>query len=126
MEKQSMNEKKCLSNLQMLFFFPQLIKIFAIDFFVKKKKIHIWTSIKHLQQQRQQWTWVKTAQVTVKWGGCWAEGGGMDASDFYLQLIQPILGGNERLIQVGWPGEQWADGLWGYSTKNEINLHTQQ
>lgn len=33
-----MNEKKCLSNLQMLFFFPQLIKIFAIDFFVKKKK----------------------------------------------------------------------------------------
>lgn len=59
-------------------------------------------------------------------GGCWAEGGGMDASDFYLQLIQPILGGNERLIQVGWPGEQWADGLWGYSTKNEINLHTQQ
>lgn len=41
----------------------------------------------------------------------------MDASDFYLQLIQPILGGNERLIQVGWPGEQWTDGLWGYSTK---------
>lgn len=40
MEKQSMNEKKCLSNQQMLFFFPQLIKIFAIDFFVKKK-IHI-------------------------------------------------------------------------------------